>query len=176
MIGRPEAREIDSYYFTYIDQAPGDDPLALMRGQLDEALATFSGISEEKSLQRYAAGKWSIRELLNHMADTERSFAFRAFWFARGFDSPLPSFDQNMAAAAAEADRLAWARHVEDFRRVRLATVSLFEGLAPAAWMRSGTASGKHFTVRALAFLVAGHVAHHLRILNERYRNPSKRS
>jgi len=107
--------------------------------------------------------------VLNHVTDTERSFAFRALWFARGFDTPLPSYDQHIAAAGAEADRISWAAHIEEFRRVRLATISLFRNMPPDAWARSGIASDNRFTVRALAFITAGHVTHHLKILRERY-------
>jgi hypothetical protein len=122
MSARPQAHEAAPYYFLYIDQAPGDDATALIGSQLDESLAFFSGISEAQSLYRYAPGKWSIRQVLNHVTDTERAFAFRALWFARGFATPLPSYDQNTAAAGAEADRVSWAAHVEEFRAVRLAT------------------------------------------------------
>jgi hypothetical protein len=170
MTGRPAASEAAPYYFTYIDQVPGDDPQAVLAAQLETAPALLSGISEEQSLHRYAPGKWSIRQLLNHVTDTERSLAFRALWFARGFDSALPSYDQEIAAAGAEADSIPWSAHVEEFRRVRLATVSLFANLPPAAWLRSGIASGNPFTVRALAFIIAGHFEHHRRILRERYR------
>src|SRR5579863_3461243 len=142
MTGRPEKSEAAGYYFTYIDQVAGDDVVAVLASQLEEAIALFSGVSEEKSLHRYAPEKWSIRQVLNHINDTERSMAFRAFWFARGFDTPLPGFDQNIAAAAAEADKVSWAAHVEEFRRVRLSTLSLFANLPSAAWMRSGIASG----------------------------------
>ncbi len=169
MTGRPDASEAAAYYFTYIDQVPGDDAEAVIQAQLEEAQAFFSGISEEKSLHRYAPGKWSIREVLNHIVDTERAFEFRALWFARGFETPLPGYDQNIAAAGAEADRVAWAAHVEEFRRVRLATISLFANLPPEAWMKSGIANENWFTVRALAYIIAGHLAHHIRILRERY-------
>src|SRR5512135_1134623 len=125
MIGRPEPSEAAPYYFTYINQAPGDDPLALLESQVEEQSTFLAKISEEKSLYRYAPGKWSIRQVLNHVNDTERAFAFRALWFARGFDAPLPSYDQEISASGAEADRIAWAEHVEEFRRVRLATISL---------------------------------------------------
>src|SRR5438067_11548337 len=104
MIGRPEKSEAAAYYFTYIDQAPGADVEALLGSQLEESGALFSGISEEKSLRRYAPEKWSIRQVLNHISDTERVFALRALWFARGFDTPLASYDQDIAARAAEAD------------------------------------------------------------------------
>jgi hypothetical protein len=169
MIGRPEATEAAPYYFTYIDQAAGDDPVAMMEQQLDEASGLFAGISEEVSEHRYAAEKWSIRQVLNHLTDTERAFAFRALWFARGFEAPLPGYDQNIAAAGAGADRVAWATHVEEFRQVRLATISLLRNLPPEAWMRTGIASDNSFTVRAMAFIITGHVAHHVRILRERY-------
>jgi len=169
MIGRPQRNEAAPYYFTYIDQAPGEDPLAVIESQLEETLAFFAGISEEASLSRYAPGKWSIRQVLNHITDTERAFAFRLLWFARGFSTPLPSYDQNIAASGAAADQVPWSAHVEEFRRVRLSTISLCRNMPPEAWTRSGIASDNPFTVRALAFLVAGHTTHHLAILRERY-------
>ena len=103
------------------------------------------------------------------MNDTERLFAFRAFWFARGFESPLPSFDQNVALAAAAADARPWQSHLDEFAAVRAATLSFFRHLPVDAWERRGTASGNPFSVRALAYLSAGHVFHHVAILNERY-------
>jgi DinB family protein len=169
MIARPQDTEVAPYYFVYINQVTGDDPIAAIENQLAESLALFSKISEEKSLHRYAPDKWSIRQVLNHVTDTERAFAFRALWFARGFDTPLPSYDQNIAATGAEADRISWAAHVEEFRTVRLSTISLFKNMPSRAWTRSGIASGNPFTVRALAYITPGHVAHHLTLLRERY-------
>ena len=169
MKGRPESSEAAAYYFTYIDKVAGDDAMEAMQTQLNEYLPVLVGISEEKSGHRYAPGKWSIRQVLNHISDTERSFAFRALWFARGFDTPLPSYDPDTAAGGAQADAVSWAVHVEEFRRVRLATISLFESMPEEAWMRTGVASGKTFTVRALAFLVPGHATHHFDILRQRY-------
>ena len=169
MRGRPEKHEAAPYYFTYIDQVDEDDPLRVIVNQLAEARTFLPSISEEKSLQRCAPDKWSIRQVLNHVTDTERSFAFRALWFARGFADPLPSYEQEIAARAAEADRIPWAKHREEFEHVRLATISLFENLPEDAWFRIGIASGKTFTVRALAFITAGHFTHHLKILRERY-------
>src|SRR5580704_768389 len=101
MTGRPESTEAEAYYFTYIDQVSGDDVIPIIERQLDDSLALFDGISEELSQHRYAPDKWSIREVLNHITDTERAFAFRALWFARGFESPLPGFDQNIRAKGA---------------------------------------------------------------------------
>jgi len=169
MKGRPDSTEAAPYFFTYIDKVEGDDPMAVLESQLDESVQLYSGISEERSLNRYAADKWSIRQVLSHLTDTERAFTFRALWFARGFDTPLPSFDQEISVAGAEADRIPLATHVEEFCRVRLATISFFRNLPQSAWMRRGMASDNPFTVRALAFIAAGHVVHHNRIVRERY-------
>src|SRR5258707_654302 len=129
MIGRPEKSEAAGYYFTYIDQVVGSDAEAILVSQLEGSVALLSGISEERSLYRYAPEKWSIRQVLNHITDTERAFAFRALWFARGFETPLPSYDQKVAASGAEADRISWAAHMEEFRRVRLSSISLFRNM-----------------------------------------------
>jgi hypothetical protein len=169
MIGRPQDTEAAPYYFTYINQVTGDDAAGTIETQLEESLAFFASISEERSLYRYAPEKWSIRQVLNHITDTERAFAFRALWFARGFETPLPGYDQNIAASGAEADKVSWSAHVEEFRRVRLATISLFRNLPADAWTRSGIASDNPFTVRALAYIIAGHVTHHVTVLRERY-------
>lgn len=169
MLGRPASIEAAPYYFTYIDQVAGDDVLPVIERQLQEVLSLCSEISEEKSLHRYAPDKWSIRQVLNHVTDTERAFAFRALWFARGFQSPLPDYDQNIAATGADADQTSWTDHVEEFRRVRLASISLFRNMPAPAWLRTGIASNNRFTVRAMAFITAGHVEHHLKILRERY-------
>ena len=167
--GLPEADEAAPYYFGYIDRVPPGDIAATLEAQLDPTLAFLRGISEEKSLHRYESGKWSIREVLNHISDTERLFVFRAFWFARGFDTPLPSFDENAGAAAADADAVLWARHLEEFRGVRLATIAFFQNLPNPAWSRRGIASANPFSVRALAYIVAGHLLHHLDVLRRRY-------
>jgi hypothetical protein len=169
MIGRPENSEAGPYYFTYINQVQGDDPVRVIQAQLDEALPFLAGITEERSLYRYAPDKWTIREALSHVTDTERVFALRALWFARGLDSPLPSFDQNIAASGAAADGIPWAAHVEEFGHVRRASISLFRNMPNGAWMRSGVASENRFTVRAMAFITAGHWEHHLKILREKY-------
>ena len=107
--------------------------------------------------------------MLNHVTDSERAFAFRTLWFARGFDTPLPSYDQNLAAAGAAADQVSWAAHVEEFRRVRLASISLFKNMPAEAWTRSGIASDNRFTIRALAYIIPGHFAHHMAVVRERY-------
>ena len=167
---RPDRTEAGEYYFTYIDRVPdGVDIRRVLEDQLPETLELLRGIPDEKSLHRYAPGKWSIRDVVNHLSDTERLFTFRAMWFARGFDSPLPSFDQDIAWAAAKADDRSWSSLIEEFAAVRAATIGFFRDLPANAWERRGIASGNPFTVRALAYTAAGHVAHHVRILRERY-------
>jgi hypothetical protein len=169
LIVAPDRTEAADYYFTYIDQVPAGDIGATLEAQLDATLAILGAISEPQSLFRYAPDKWSIRQLLGHVTDTERVFTFRALWFARGFQDALPSFDQNVAMAGANADERSWASHVSEFRAVRKATLALFQHLPPAAWNARGVASGHPVTVRALAYITAGHVAHHVKILRERY-------
>jgi hypothetical protein len=166
---RPGAHEAAPYYFTYIDKVPAGDIRDVLEAQELETRKFLEGISEERSRHRYAAGKWSIREVLGHVNDCERLFAFRAFWFARGFDSPLPSFEQEVAVAAAGSDDVSWARHVEEFTANRTSTMSFFRNLPDAAWSRTGVASGNPFTVRAFAWIAAGHVAHHMGLVKERY-------
>jgi hypothetical protein len=169
MKGRPEQREASPYYFGYINRISSDDVVNVLETQLGETLSSLQAISEEKSLYRYAPEKWSIRQAWNHVNDAERLFVFRALWFARGFDSPLPSFDQETSVKQAKAEDFPWAGHVEEFRQIRLATLAFFRHLPEEAWMRSGVASDNPFTVRACAYIVAGHVAHHAAILRERY-------
>src|SRR5688572_15297958 len=166
---RPQRDEAAEYYFTYIDKVPEGDLLATLELQQDEMLELLSSISEEDSLRRYQEGKWSLREAMGHVNDTERLFVFRAMWFARGLPEPLPSFDQNAAVAIAGANDLPWARHIEEFRAVRDASRSIFQKLPEVAWARCATASGYAFTDRALAYMTAGHAFHHAKIISTKY-------
>jgi DinB superfamily len=168
--GRPARDEAAPYYFKYIDRIENPDVVPVLDAQLPAMLDYLRSFSEEASLQRYEPGKWSVRQVLGHISDCERLFVARAFWFARGFSSALPSFDQEVCASAAEADAVAWADHLDEFRNVRLATLSFFRNLPPAAWSGGGVASDRPFTVRALAYIAAGHADHHVAVLRERYR------
>jgi uncharacterized damage-inducible protein DinB len=166
---RPQTTEAASYYFNYIDLITSDEIVPAMESQMDETLQFLQGISEEQSLTSYAPGKWTIRELLNHVNDGERVFLGRAVWFARGFQDPLPSFEQDVAVQAANANQTPWSELVEEFRTVRLSTLSFFKHLPDEAWSRSGVASDNSVTVRAIAYIIAGHVAHHTQVLKEKY-------
>lgn len=165
----PAATEYVEYYQTYVGKVPDGDIRDTLRSQRDAALDLLHGVPPGLAGRRYAPGKWSMREALNHINDTERVFTFRAWWFARGLPEPLPSFDQDRAVAESGAEDRGWDELVEEFAAIRAVTLHLFETLPSAAWDRAGVASGNHFTVRALAWITAGHVEHHLRILSERY-------
>jgi len=168
-VGIPDQTEAAEYYFNYINQVSGDDICRTLASQSADAIAFLQTIPESQSLHRYAPDKWSIRQLLGHVNDTERVFAFRALWFARGFSDPLPSFDQNIAVPLSAADGRSWASHVDEFGAIRAATMALFDNMPADAWTRRGVASGNPVSVRALAYIIAGHVAHHMRIVRERY-------
>jgi hypothetical protein len=166
---RPDRSEAADYFFTYIDQVGEGHICDILDAQTPSALALFRQIDEEGSRYCYAPGKWTIRDVLGHVNDAERLFVHRAFWFARGFDHPLPSFDQDVAVTFAGANDRSWRSHVDEFAAVRAASSVLFRSLPADAWTRRGIASDKPVTVRALAYITAGHVAHHIRILHERY-------
>ncbi len=167
---RPDRSEASAYYFTYIDQVPDGDVREQLDVQAGDFVALLNGISEQTSLHRYAPDKWSIRDVVSHISDTERLFVFRALWFARGFESPLPSFDQHTAVATAKADDRSFRSLVEEFGAIRAGTTAFFRSLPEEAWSRRGIASDNPFTVRALVYMAVGHVTHHTRILRERYR------
>lgn len=166
---RPQKNEAADYYFGYINLVPDANIVEVLEKQMEEMSAFLSTISEEQSVSRYAPGKWSLRELLNHINDTERVFVFRALWFARGFTEPLPSFDQEIGVRGAGANEMPWSALVEEFRSVRKATLDLFRYLPDEAWNRSGVASDNLVTVNALAYITAGHAAHHANVIRLRY-------
>jgi hypothetical protein len=166
---RPERSEASEYYFRYIDQVADGDICIILRSQRDTARALLLGIDERLADHRYAEDKWTLREVVGHMADTERLFLMRAFWFARGFETPLPSFDQGTAIITGRFNTRRWPDLIAEFATTRDGSLAFFDGLPPEAWDRRGIASDNPFTVRALAWLMAGHVEHHMRIVRECY-------
>ena len=168
---RPAATEAAPYYFHYIDLVADGDVVGTLEQQLSETHTFLKSISEEQSLHSYAPGKWTMRQMLNHVNDGERVFLYRALWFARGFPEPLPSFDQDVGVAGSDANNVSWADLVEEFRNIRQATISFFKNLSEDAWSRTGIASDNPFTVRALAYIIAGHTTHHQMVIKERYLN-----
>ncbi len=169
VIERPRPDEHAAYYRTYIEQVPDGDLLDLLRRQVEETAALLAGVSERDAGFRYAAGKWTIRDVVGHVADAERIFAYRALCFARGEPGELPGFEENDYVANAKFAQRPLGDLVAELRAVRAATVALFSGLDSEELRREGTANGKPFTVRSLAWIVAGHERHHTKILAERY-------
>ncbi|GAA3950311.1 DinB family protein [Hymenobacter algoricola] len=167
---RPEPGTFVPYFTNYISRVPeGTEPLAMLRQQPAELRQLIGGLSEEQALTRYAPGKWTIKEMLLHIVDTERIFSYRALRIARGDQQPLPGFDENAYADASGANERTLSDLLAEYEAVRQATVALFQSFPPAVLDRPGTASNNPLTVRALLFVAPGHEAHHLYILRERY-------
>jgi len=166
---RPTATEYAPYYGTYISKVPDEEVLGLLERQRRETRALLEGIPESQALHRYAPGKWSIKEVIGHLCDAERVFAYRAMRFARGDASPLASFDEKTYVPAGEFDARPLADLAAEFDHVRQATIDLLRGLPAGASERRGVASGHDVSVRALAFIIAGHERHRLAIIRERY-------
>ena len=165
----PQPNEAAPYYSRYIELCPEDDIWDRLKTQRHDTNTFLASISDEQSLHSYAPGKWTIRQVLNHVNDGERVFLGRALWFARGFKDALPSFDQDICVAAANANDMSWTGLKDEFDNVRRSTISFFENLTEGAWMRTGIASDYPFTVNALAYIIAGHVEHHRKVIAERY-------
>jgi hypothetical protein len=166
---RPEATEYADYYANYIARVPGSDILSVLESQRLQMLQLFAGRSERDGSFRYAPGKWSVKEVLGHITDTERIFTYRALRIARGDQTPLPGFEQDDFVKNGAFGQRTLASLAEEFGLVRSASVALFRSFPEEAWSRNGVASEKEVTVRALAFITAGHQMHHRIILEERY-------
>ena len=168
-IARPEASEFADYYTGYVGKVPGADIMSFLQQQLELAGALIRGIDEAKGAFRYAEGKWTVKELIGHIIDTERVFAYRALVFSRNDSTPLPGFDQEPWAQHANHANVPLAELAAEFESVRRATIYLFRHLDAAAWSRRGIGNNKQMTTRAAAFIIAGHTQHHLDILKSRY-------
>ena len=169
VVTRPEANEYASYYEKYISLVPDADVVETLARQNEEVLALLGGIPEERAGFRYEAGKWSIKEVVGHVIDAERVFAYRATAIARGDRQPLPGMDQEEYMAGSDFDARTLADLAEEFKHVRRANVLMLRGLPVEAWSRRGVASDNEVTVRALAYIIAGHEAHHVQVLRTRY-------
>ena len=168
-MNRPADTEFAPYYAIYISLVPEADALDVLANQPKELRNLAAGVATDRERFRYAPGKWSIRETLGHMVDTDRVFGHRAFCISRGEHQPLPGFDQNEYMTTSDFDRQPLADLVSEFAIVREANLLALRRLDANIWDRTGTASGHPVSVRALAFMMAGHVRHHCHILQERY-------
>ncbi|GAC1625410.1 MAG: DinB family protein [Candidatus Acidiferrum sp.] len=166
---RPGAGEYAEFHEKYISLIQGEDIVAVLEAHLRQTIAMFSGRSEREGDFRYAPGKWSVKDVLGHVADAERIFVYRALRMARGDQTPLPGFEQDDYVRTARAGERKLASIVEEFTDVRRASISLLRSFDAEAWQRRGVASNHEVTVRALAYITAGHELHHRRVLEERY-------
>ncbi len=167
---RPQADEYDPYYSDYIDRVEEADVIEVLRRQQADSEAVLMGLTDEAGSFRYAPDKWSVKEVVGHLSDTERVFAYRALCIARGETQSLPGMDQDIYVAGAGFDSRGMDSLAEEFSAVRSAAIALFESFDQQSWARSGVANGVEISVRALAFIVAGHESHHMAILRDRYR------
>lgn len=167
--GRPGADEFAPFYAGYVARVPEGEVAAALESQLEDTLIVLRGLGEDQAGHRYAPGKWSIREVVGHLADTERIMAYRALRIARGDATPLPGFAEDDYVAHAGFDERTLQDLCEELSAVRLATLLLLRGLPAEAWTRRGTSNGHETSVRALAYVIAGHELHHREILRERY-------
>jgi len=166
---KPSATAYPEYFQRYISQVKEDDLKAAFENQSVPAEAFFQTIPEEQSTHRYAEGKWSIKEVLQHIIDAERVFTYRAMCFARGEQHALPSFDENLYAANSHADARSWKELIAEFAATRKSTELLFNSFTEDMLHHSGNASNYTITPAALGFVTVGHVNHHIRIIQERY-------
>jgi DinB superfamily len=166
---RPNKTEYAAYYETYVSLVEEIDIVSAMRNQADELREIFSQITDEKGLYRYATGKWSIKELLGHLIDGERVFAYRALRFARADKTELAGFDQDPYIENASFDAVNLQDLLEEILSLRNANTLFFNNLTDEAWSRTGVASENEISVRAIAYILVGHIRHHVKILKEKY-------
>ena len=171
-IARPQPSEHAEYYGRYIQRVPDGDVVSLLREQLMETVALLRDVSGEREDHAYGPGKWSIKQVVGHMIDTERVMAYRALRFARNDKTELPGFDENSFVANANFPSRTLGDLLEELQVVRASTIQFAKHLDGEALTRRGSANGQEVTVRALIYIIAGHERHHAAILRERYLGP----
>ena len=168
--GIPDPGEYSDFFAGYVAKArPCSDPVQKLEEQLADFWALLGPLDEKMQLHRYAPGKWSVKEMVGHIIDTERIFAYRALRIGRADQTPLPGFDENPYVEASEAEVCNWRALLEEFTHVRTSSGLMLARMPEAAWKRTGTASGAAISMRAMVHVMIGHVAHHMDILRERY-------
>jgi hypothetical protein len=169
VLERPRSDEYGPFFERYVARVPGNDALSFLATQHQSLLEELERVPESRGGHRYAEGKWSIREVIGHMTDAERIMAYRALCIARGEQKSLPGFDENAYMNETPFASYTLRDLLAEFGQVRTANLSLLSHLDDAAWRRAGNANGYNVSVRALAFVMAGHVEHHRSVLRERY-------
>jgi hypothetical protein len=168
-IPRPGADEHIPYFGRYITLVPGDDAWPALEFQVDETLRLLRPLDEQAALHRYEPGKWSVKEVVGHITDVERVFAYRALRFGRADATPLPGFDENAWVPVGGFDQRPLIELIDELRTVRASTLALLRGFDAEALARRGPANEAHVSVRALAWIIAGHERHHRQLLRDRY-------
>lgn len=169
MLQRPTESEYPNYYQPYVKLVPDGSIVQTLEENLLAVVKLFEGISEEDGLQRYAPGKWSVKEVLGHIIDTERIMSYRLMRAARGDQTPLAGFNENDYVQAAQTNSLSMETILEDFKATRNASITLIQNTPVDAWANKGNANGMEITTRAIAYIIAGHEMHHRKIVEERY-------
>lgn len=168
-ITKPKPGEYAPYYETYIGEITTNDLIENLKSTGESSITFLRSIPTEKHLYKYAEGKWSIQELLLHIIDAERIFAYRALRFARNDNTELAGFDEQKYTPESNADARTMASLVEEFQKVREASIALFASFTEDVALRRGKANGHDVSVRALGFIIAGHAEHHLQVIRNRY-------
>jgi len=166
---RPETNEYNPYYLTYINLVGEGDIVDILSQQIKETVEQLKGLTEEQAHFRYAPDKWTIKEVIGHIADTERIMSYRLLSFARGEKATLPGFNEADYVHYAAFNHLTIEELLENLKAVRYSTIHLLNGLEEEAWLRRGNANGSDATVRAIAYIIAGHELHHRNIIQQRY-------
>jgi hypothetical protein len=168
-MSRPLSNEYDPYYEHYVSLVPEDEISSVLAAQPDELEALIGSVPESKGTFAYADGKWTIKELLGHLIDGERIFAYRTLRISRGDQTPIEGFEQDGYIENAHSNERSFADLLTEFSLLRQANMCLFNDLKGDAWTRTGTANDCQISVRALAWIMAGHIRHHIDILRSRY-------
>ncbi len=165
---RSDSTEYAPYYTKYVELVPEEDIVGAMKLQLGETIALLKGIPEREALVHHRPYTWTIKDVVGHVTDSERVFAYRALRVARGDSTPLPGFDENPYVQVAQFDVQPLGDLVAGFEAVRRSSICLFQSLSDAAWSRTGIANGDEVSVRGLAYIIVGHERHHMSIVRRR--------
>ena len=168
MLAKPQSSEYPTYYSFYIDLMP-DDILEFLENQTDEVLNLYKTFSEKKLLYKYAEGKWTIKEMLSHLLDSEIIFAYRALTYARKDKSNLPMYDHDEYVNVSHANKIDSYLLIDHYETTRKSNLLLFKSFTDEEWMEEGITDGKKFTTRTIPYITAGHTNHHIKVLKERY-------
>ena len=166
---RPLADEHSPYFSKYVDLVPDGEITQMLEVEFERDFTTLERLTPQQAHHRYAPDKWSVLEVIGHLSDVERVFAYRALRFARDQETPLSEFDENAWMQTANFDSRELTSLLEEWRSVRAASLSLYKHLEPSAWLRRGPAAGSTTSVRALAYKTLGHELHHRELLRNRY-------